>query len=57
MPMTDKKRFYKLDDIGIVGKQEKKSIASQKYHSKKTGEIFRRARQANKGSAKVKKVS
>jgi hypothetical protein len=55
--MTDKKRFYKLDDIGIVGKQEKKSIASQKYHSKKTGEIFRRARQANKGSAKVKKVS
>jgi len=55
--MTDKKGFYKLDDIGIIGKQEKKSAASQKYHGKKTGEIFRRAREENKRSVTIKKVS
>jgi len=55
--MTDKKSFYRLDDIGIVGIQEKKSAASQKYHSKKTGEIFRRAREENKRSVAIKKVS
>jgi hypothetical protein len=54
--MSDKKRFYKLGDIGIIGKQEKRSAASQKYHSKKTGEIFRHAREANKRSVIVKKV-
>ena len=57
MSMTDKKGFYKLDDIGIIGKQEKKSAASQKYHGKKTGEIFRRAREENKRSVTIKKVS
>ena len=56
--MTEKKKYYKLDDIGIIGKQEKKSAASKKYHNKKTGEIFRRARiAANKKSPLVKKFS
>jgi len=56
--MADKKKYYKLDDIGIIGKQEKKSAASKKYHSKKTGEIFRRARvAANKKSSLLKKIS
>lgn len=42
--MGDKKKYYKLDEVGIVGKQEKKSAASQKYHSQKTGKIFQAAR-------------
>jgi hypothetical protein len=56
--MADKKKFLKLDDIGIVGRQEKKSATSQKYHSKKTGDIFSKARIAsNKKSASLKKIS
>jgi hypothetical protein len=45
--MSDKKTYYKLDDIGIVGKQEKKSASSIKYHLKKTGDVLRQARAAS----------
>ncbi|MBI1783163.1 MAG: hypothetical protein HYR66_17625 [Sphingobacteriales bacterium] len=51
--MADKKKYYKLDDIGIVGKQEKKSPSSQAYHKKKTGDVFRKARTASLTSSRV----
>ena len=51
--MTDRNKYEKLDDIGMVGQQEQKSAGSRKYHQRKTGEIFRRARAAAKtGSVK-----
>jgi hypothetical protein len=43
--MTDKKKYHKLDDIGIIGQQTKLSAASRAYHIRKTGEIFRRQRE------------
>ena len=46
--MADRKKYYKLDEIGFVGKQEKKSAASQKYHSRKTSEVFRTAKKSSK---------
>ena len=52
--MADKKKYYKLDDIGVVGKQEKKSLTSQAYHKKKTGEIIRKARAASFTSSRVR---
>jgi hypothetical protein len=57
--VTDKKKYYKLDDIGIVGKQGKKSLTSQAYHKKKTGEAFRKARTSSLTSARahIKKAS
>lgn len=51
--MADKKKYYKLDDIGIVGKQEKRSATSQAYHKKKTGEAFRKARASSLTSSRV----
>ena len=42
--MANKKKYYKLDEIGIVGKQEKKSAASQNLHKKKTGEFLQKVR-------------
>ncbi len=52
--MTDQKKTYeKLDEIGLLGLQEKKSPASQKYHRLKTGEVFRRARAAKKKKAEA----
>jgi hypothetical protein len=32
---ASKKKNYKLDNIGIVGTQKKKSLTSQAYHKKK----------------------
>jgi hypothetical protein len=57
--MTDKKKYFKLDDVGIVGKQEKKNTASQTYQKKKTGEVFRKARTSSVTAARfaVKKAS
>jgi hypothetical protein len=46
--MADRKKYYKLDDIGYVGKQEKKSAASQKYHSNKTSKVFREVKRRSK---------
>jgi hypothetical protein len=54
--MTDKKKYYQLDDVRIVGKQEKKSALAQKNHERKTGEIFSKARAASP-THKVKKAS
>ena len=56
--MADKKEYYKLDEIGIIGKQEKKSSASQQHRAKKTGEVFRQARSAssNQRSRQFSKV-
>lgn len=45
--MADQKTYHKLDDIGIVGKQDKKSASSVKYHLKKTGHVIRQARSAS----------
>ena len=42
--MTDKKPYYKLDEIGIIGKQETKSNAATVYRNSKTGEFFRKVR-------------
>jgi len=39
--MAGKKKYYKLDDVGIVGSQKKKSSATKKYHIYKTSEVFR----------------
>jgi hypothetical protein len=49
--MTDRNKYEKLDDVGLVGLQDKKSTASRKYHQAKTGEVFRRARVAKKRSS------
>jgi hypothetical protein len=45
--MTDKKKYYKLDEIGILGKQEKNTPSYSRYHSRKTGEVFRQFREKN----------
>lgn len=57
--MPDKKKYYKLDDIGIIGKQERKNAAAKTYHKKKTGEVFRKARAASVTTTRfgVKKAS
>jgi len=49
--MTDRLKYEKLDDIGVVGQQEPKSAGSRKYHRRKTGEIFRKARAAAQSSS------
>jgi hypothetical protein len=59
--MADKSKYVKLDDIGFVGVQRKKrSAAAERYHRRKTGDIFRQARttsqKAAAGSATVKVV-
>jgi hypothetical protein len=58
--MDNKKRYYGLDDIGIIGVQVKRSAALKRYHEKRTGEIIRAYKMglsdAKKTSAK-KKVS
>jgi len=55
--MTDKKKYYPLDDIGIVGTQEKKSALGKKNDERKTGEVFRKARAAAPTRNKSKKAS
>ena len=39
--MAGKKKYYKLDEVGVVGSQKKKSSATKKYHIYKTSEVFR----------------
>jgi hypothetical protein len=53
--MSDKKKYYGLDDIGIIGKQEKKSSASYRYHFRKTAEVFSRFKQ-NDSSIKTSRT-
>lgn len=51
--MTARSKFEKLDDIGMVGQQDKKSASSRKHHQIKTGKVFRQARSIKKkGTAK-----
>lgn len=46
--MANRKKYYKLDDIGLIGTQKKKSAAQRKYEAIKTAEIFRLARKTGK---------
>ena len=55
--MPDKKKYYKLDEIGFVGTQKKVPAIVRKRIEKKTGDIFRAARAAAASSFKVKKAS
>jgi hypothetical protein len=49
--MTNRKVFDKIDEIGVIGQQQKQSDSSKKYHRKKTGAIFRKARAAAKSQS------
>ena len=40
--MAEKKTFYKLDEIGFVGTQEKSSAIHKKADAKKTTEIIKK---------------
>lgn len=57
--MKTKKDYYKLDDIGIVGTQEKISAPERRRIQKETGKIIEAYRNAMKNAAgkKIKKVS
>jgi hypothetical protein len=47
--MKGKKKYYKLDEIGFVGTQEKVSSFKKRNTAKKTGEVFEAARKAATG--------
>ncbi len=49
--MTGRNKYEKLDDVGMIGLQDKRTTASKKYHRAKTGDIFRRARTTKKRSS------
>lgn len=53
--MATKKKYLDLDDIGLIGKQEKKSPTARKHEIQKTGEMIRAHKQASSG--KMKKAS
>ncbi len=53
--MVDKKKYYTLDDVRILGTQKKKSILAHKNQEYKTGEIFHKARIAST-STQMKQV-
>ena len=57
--MKNKKEFYKLDEIGILGTQEKISAPERRRIQKETGTIIAAYRNAMKNAAgkKIKKVS
>ena len=55
--MTERSKYEKLDDVGIIGTQERRSAASKEYDRKKTGEIFRKARTAAKTSSVKRRPS
>jgi hypothetical protein len=42
--MSDKKKYYKLDEIGLIGSQEKKDPRALAYQIQKTGEAVRNFR-------------
>jgi hypothetical protein len=44
--MKNKEKYYKLDDVGIIGSQEKIPAGSWAHHKNKTGEIFKQVRTA-----------
>jgi hypothetical protein len=57
--MKSKKNYYKLDEIGIVGTQEKISAPERRRIQKETGTIIAAYRNAMKSAAgkKIKKAS
>jgi len=57
--MKNKKDYYKLDDIGFVGAQEKISLTERRRIQKETGKIIEAYRNAVKDASKkkVKKAS
>jgi hypothetical protein len=57
--MKNKKDFYKLDEIGIVGTQKKVSATERRRVQKETGKIIEAYRNAlkNASSKKIKKAS
>ncbi len=56
--MKGRERYYKLDDIGFVGVQEKKSRAEEKRIQKEMGELIQAHREAEaKRKRKSKKAS
>lgn len=57
--MKSKKDFYKLDEIGFVGTQEKISDIEKRRVQKETGKIIKAYRNAMKNASgkKVKKAS
>jgi len=57
--MKSKKDYYKLDEIGFVGTQEKISATERRRVQKETGKIIEAYRNAMKAasSKKVKKAS
>jgi hypothetical protein len=57
--MKSKKDYYKLDEIGFVGTQEKVSATERRRIQKETGKIIAAYRNAAKdaGKGKVKKAS
>jgi hypothetical protein len=55
--MSDKKRYYKLDDIGFIGTPQKRSALQKKRDAVKTGEIIRRIRKTASNKKLLKKIS
>lgn len=49
--MTNKERYYALDEIGIIGTQEKKSRRALAKMYKETGEFIRKHREAMKAQS------
>lgn len=39
---SDKKKYFELDEIGVIGTQEKRSAAKRKYDYDRTADIIRR---------------
>jgi len=57
--MKNKRDFYKLDEIGIVGTQKKISATERRRVQKETGKIIEAYRNAmkNASSKKIKNAS
>ena len=55
--MNNKKRLYKLDDIGLVGTQKKVPAIVRKRIEQKTGDIIRAAKAKTATVSKIKKAS
>ena len=55
--MNNKKRLYKLDDIGFVGTQKKTPAIVRKRMEQKTGDIFRTVKAKGASVSKIKKAS
>jgi hypothetical protein len=51
--MSDKKQYYKLDDIGFVGTQEKIPNYKRKVTEEKTAEIFQAYREKSARRSKT----